>query len=235
MKSLIFALTLATLVASQSQADDAIPEWVNSGTLSKKVKISYQNGSTESVNQLLDLREGDQIVSLVIIAASKRSTGQIKVFFNNESILDQRVYGPDLETIQIPIQDSLRSSDQISFDIGGTVYVDSIIAVISKDSLWQRSEDGRKQREEQERQRREEEKRKREAEERERQEAERRAKLRCIDSNVFGQYAAGGGCNAFGCYWPNGGCNAFGCYYEGGDCGAFGCTKEAAKTKRACY
>lgn len=38
-----------------------------------------------------------------------------------------------------------------------------------------------------------------------------RRQARCVDSNIFGKFARGGGCNTFGC-WPRGGsCNAFGC------------------------
>ncbi len=58
--------------------------------------------------------------------------------------------------------------------------------------------------------------------------------LACVDVNVFGKWARGGGCNAFSCWYPGGGCNPFGCWYEGGSCSAFGCVSESPKTKQAC-
>jgi len=48
----------------------------------------------------------------------------------------------------------------------------------------------------------------------------------CTESNVFGRYPRGGGCNTFGCYPPGGGCNAHGCYAQGGGCNPFGCYPE---------
>lgn len=46
--------------------------------------------------------------------------------------------------------------------------------------------------------------------------------VHCAHSNVYGEYAEGGGCNVFGC-WPTGGsCTVFGCSLAG-QCTAMKC------------
>jgi hypothetical protein len=45
----------------------------------------------------------------------------------------------------------------------------------------------------------------------------------CSQSNVYGRYPSGGGCNPYGCYPSRGGCNPYGCYAAGGGCNPYGC------------
>ncbi len=44
----------------------------------------------------------------------------------------------------------------------------------------------------------------------------------CADTNQFGKFASGGGCNLYGCWPPGGYCNGFGCSSEG-TCSVRGC------------
>lgn len=52
----------------------------------------------------------------------------------------------------------------------------------------------------------------------------------CSDSNVFGKFAKGGGCNTFGCYPPGGSCNTFGCT-KSGECNVFDCPQKIKSFK----
>jgi hypothetical protein len=55
------------------------------------------------------------------------------------------------------------------------------------------------------------------------------ASLECVDCNINGCFAAGGGCNINGCFAPGGGCNINGCFEPGGGCNINGCFKAGGK------
>lgn len=48
---------------------------------------------------------------------------------------------------------------------------------------------------------------------------------RCVESNSFGSFARGGGCNMHGCFPPGGNCNMFGCSAKG-ECTMAGCPQK---------
>ncbi len=56
--------------------------------------------------------------------------------------------------------------------------------------------------------------------------------LPCVESNVYGKYAKGGGCNPYGCYPPNGSCNPYGCTLIG-ECDPYNCPQKIKTYK--CY
>ena len=62
-----------------------------------------------------------------------------------------------------------------------------------------------------------------------------RRNLQCVDTNLYGKWARGGGCSVYGCFYAGGGCNVYGCWSTGGKCNVYGCIKQAPKTSKACF
>lgn len=126
-------LVLLSLLFWGTQSLAGAP-WSDQTYISKNVDIHKQGkGNVVRVKNKLNLKRGDEIDAIVVVAASKQGKGVIKLVVDGQVMAKQKQISTTLEAIQLPLGKVLRRGEKVQLLTNGNIQISSIGAIMLDD------------------------------------------------------------------------------------------------------